>query len=382
MALYDINKFTIKFYTMKFKHFNAFINVVQDYYGDSKFKQKFKQQKLPAWQPILTADTVLPAFFLIGLLFIPLGVALLYFSNNVQEKSIDYTTCQSVDGHFRGIPCQDVLENNRNSSVPIICNCIVNFTLEKAFEKNNFYQNHRRYVKSRDDNQLLGKSITDVDAACDPFDHPDDTTNRLYAPCGAIANSLFNDTLVIHDIKHDYEVGVLNTEIAWPSDKRRKFKNPKGNLNDTGPDAAFNGTVKPLYWSKPVFELDPKNPSNNGYENEDLIVWMRTAAFPSFRKLYRRIDHTKEGYKNGLPQGQYSLHVQYNYPVKSFGGSKHFIISTTSFLGGKNDFLGIAYITVGAICLLLGVIFLIVHIKFGKRPSDLQNITQNTPFSD
>lgn len=65
---------------------------------------------------------------------------------------------------------------------------------------------------------------------------------------------------------------------------------------------AFNQTVKPLYWSKPVYELDPKNASNNGYENEDLIVWMRTAAFPSFRKLYRRIDHTREGYKNGLPQ--------------------------------------------------------------------------------
>jgi len=27
----------------------------------------------------------------------------------------------------------------------------------------------------------------------------------------------------------------------------------------------------------------------NGYENEDLIVWMRTAAFPSFKKLYGRI---------------------------------------------------------------------------------------------
>ena len=47
---------------------------------------QFKQQKLPAWQPILTAGTVLPAFFCIGVAFIPLGVALLIASNNVSDS--------------------------------------------------------------------------------------------------------------------------------------------------------------------------------------------------------------------------------------------------------------------------------------------------------
>ena len=37
-----------------------------------------------------------------------------------------------------------------------------------------------------------------------------------------------------------------------------------------------------------VWELDTVNPGNNGFQNEDLIVWMRTAALPNFRKLYRR----------------------------------------------------------------------------------------------
>ena len=50
-------------------------------------------------------------------------------------------------------------------------------------------------------------------------------------------------------------------------------------------------TAAPFNWHRPVYELDPNNASNNGYKNEDLIVWMRAAAFPSFRKLYRRIDH-------------------------------------------------------------------------------------------
>jgi hypothetical protein len=43
----------------------------------------WRQQKLPAWQPILTADTVLPAFFLLGVAFIPVGIGLLISSHQV-----------------------------------------------------------------------------------------------------------------------------------------------------------------------------------------------------------------------------------------------------------------------------------------------------------
>lgn len=129
---------------------------------------------------------------------------------------------------------------------------------------------------------------------------------------------------------------------------------------------AFKNTLKPPYWTKNVWELS-NDSNNNGYKNEDLIVWMRSAAFPTFRKLYGKVDHGMTGFKYGFPEGQYLLEVQYNYPVDSFGGRKRMILSTTSFLGGKNNFLGIAYITVGCICLLLGIIFLIIHIKFGKR---------------
>lgn len=39
---------------------------------------------------------------------------------------------------------------------------------------------------------------------------------------------------------------------------------------------------------------------------------MRTAALPDFRKLYRRIDHSKNEFKNGLPKGNYSLNVEYS----------------------------------------------------------------------
>lgn len=50
----------------------------------------FKQQRLPAWQPILTAGTVLPAFFVIGLIFIPIGIGLFVTSNNIKEFEVPF----------------------------------------------------------------------------------------------------------------------------------------------------------------------------------------------------------------------------------------------------------------------------------------------------
>lgn len=43
----------------------------------------FKQQRLKAWQPILTPKVVLPTFFILGLLFAPIGGLLIWGSNLV-----------------------------------------------------------------------------------------------------------------------------------------------------------------------------------------------------------------------------------------------------------------------------------------------------------
>lgn len=59
----------------------------------------------------------------------------------------------------------------------------------------NFYQNHRRYVKSRDDNQLLGNLQNDPSTDCAPFAFTNVSGSnepKPIAPCGAIANSMFN----------------------------------------------------------------------------------------------------------------------------------------------------------------------------------------------
>ena len=138
---------------------------------------KLKQQKLPAWQPIMTAGTVLPIFFAIGIAFIPLGVALLITSNNVsifatshravlrtlrisslkiysnalystswrtsclfhsqvQEKIIDYTTdCQPSSALVieEYGDCAGFLEDESNTDLNQVCPCTHNFTLDEDF---------------------------------------------------------------------------------------------------------------------------------------------------------------------------------------------------------------------------------------------------------
>lgn len=103
-------------------------------------------------------------------------------------------------------------------------------------------------------------------------------------------------------------VPLLRTGIAWKSDKEIKFKNPLGNSLKE----AFKNYIKPKAWKVNVWELDLEEPSNNGFENEDFIVWMRTAALPTFRKLYRRVNHDETYFKDGLMKGNYSLTIEYS----------------------------------------------------------------------
>ena len=135
---------------------------------------------------------MLPAFFVIGIAFVAIGVGLLYFTNGILEHEIDYTDCKNSENEF----CYVVI-NDTTITEP--CECKMKFTLDKDWDApvylyyglTNLYQNHRRYVKSRDEKQLLGDIEKDPSDDCTPYDYDND---KKIVPCGAIANSLFNGT--------------------------------------------------------------------------------------------------------------------------------------------------------------------------------------------
>jgi len=198
------------------------------------------------------------------------------------------------------------------------------------YKLENYYQNHRRYVQSRDDQQLLGEVVNSYSSLsnCDPIisEGGSSNPNDFYLPCGLIAWSLFNDTFSL--IRNSSYIPLRKEGIAWTSDETKKFNNPPSDA--------------------PGIRVIPD------FKNEDFIVWMRTAGLPNFKKLYRIIDEN-------LEPGTYEVQIQNNYPVYQFSGKKYVVLSTTTWIGGKNPFLGLAYIIVGCICIVLSLSFALKH---------------------
>ena len=73
-----------------------------------------------------------------------------------------------------------------------------------------FYQNHRRYVSSINHDQLRGFNVPDytIDKTCAPYGTKD---GKIYAPCGAIANSFFTDRFVMK-----FEDSIISIKVSLP----------------------------------------------------------------------------------------------------------------------------------------------------------------------
>ncbi|CAJ0603731.1 unnamed protein product [Cylicocyclus nassatus] len=308
----------------------------------------WRQQRIPAYRPVINTRNTLPCTIVVGFIFIGVGVLLMVAASSSLELVIKYTNCTSMDGNATEKIVRIAYPN-------VTAQCRLSFDIMEDYSGEvkfyygltQFYQNHRLYMNSRNDLQLAGhiREVTD----CKPLDSIPGT-NLTYAPCGFVANSMFNDTfqLLFHGL-NAAEVEVPFTTRGMVKDlvRKRKFRNPVPNGNETLCDA-FADTVRPPWWQKDICELGANSPGAGvGFENIDFIMWMQTAALPNFRKLYRILDREVDGFSDGLPIGRYTLVINYNYPATWRGAEKSFVISRESWIGPRRDFLAISYMAVG-----------------------------------
>lgn len=285
---------------------------------------KFKQQMLPAWRPVPSFGSTMITFGLFGVVFLGLGIMLYVLSDKIQEVSVPYDV---VCGVPKTDPTGTIKESPETTAsvdpVSNKCNITLEITAEMTgpvfvyYQLDNFYQNHRRYVKSRDYKQLMGETRTEkeIQTPCDPiylnsqlatagikYNANTDPLipkeqklligSDVAIPCGLIAKSLFNDTYNLTDEATNKKVPVNETGIAWESDIKYKFKNQQS----VPAEKPMNGKWQNIQWTD--------------IENEHFIVWMRTAGLPNFRKLYGKIE--------SLAVGKYTLTIYNNYNVKDF----------------------------------------------------------------
>ncbi|KAJ9121745.1 hypothetical protein QFC22_002366 [Naganishia vaughanmartiniae] len=297
----------------------------------------FKQQRLKAWQPILTPKTVLPTLLIVGLIFAPIGGVLIWGSNQVTSMRFDYTDCDTsapTDGTVASMPndkydyslssYEDAerynpprwsFSNDSSRAVGERAQCTITFdvpydlgvflscesmTAQDLFAHSaystdpgvflyyrltNYYQNNRRYVQSLDSSQLLGdtRSLKDIeDGQCKPITSRD---GKPYYPCGLIANSLFNDTyqdIVLQNPTNGESSQAYNFTdkgITWHNEYKKYTNNPPGVPSDYLPPPNWAERYPDGYTEFPQLASD-----------EHFQVWMRISALPTFTKLWARND--------------------------------------------------------------------------------------------
>jgi hypothetical protein len=163
---------------------------------------RFKQQTLPAWRPIPSFRSTMITFTVFGVIFLGLGILLYIMSDQIREEVV--------------VNYDDTKECNK----PLPNTCTLSFEIKEKitgpiyvyYQLDNFYQNHRRYVKSRSFAQLKGEYLpVDKLSDCDPIKTNKDLSPLITKskngtdlipsepaiPCGLVAKSFFTDSYLL-----------------------------------------------------------------------------------------------------------------------------------------------------------------------------------------
>lgn len=266
-----------------------------------------------------------------GILTIPIGVSVLVGSAQVRK------TARVSYGRNSKCDVGPVYKRSSICTVPFEVSETIPAPAYLYYGLTDFFQNARKYARSRSDRQLRGldpRNKYDI-MYCEPILYEEGTSrgrngfndSEFIIPCGLTAWSQFNDTFKLcRDKQCDDPVRLRKEGIAWDSDVNTRYQPGK----------------PPLFTSE----------INNRLRDQDFMNWMRLSTLSDFNKLYRIID-------TDLPPGTYYMNINSSFPVSSYKGDKLFQISSMKWFGDQNYFLGIVYIVVGMLALLIGSLLLV-----------------------
>ncbi|KDD75013.1 LEM3/CDC50 family protein [Helicosporidium sp. ATCC 50920] len=296
-----------------------------------------------------------------GIFFLAFGIPILVASLNIHPLTLRYDDA----GPFQGLSApeqQALLLAAGDAGVSYSLEAQVEYTMQPpvyvVYELGSFYQNYRRYVRSYDPT-LMHDGLREGGplpvSACLPFQYADGAADAnapfqgAINPCGQIAHSLFNDTFALSlsaaQGSSGQALALDQSDLAWPSDSDRLYGPvPAENFNDD-PASRGGGTISTVL-----------------NQAQAWMVWQRPGGKPNVQKPYAQINEV-------LPAGSWiRLSVTARYDTYAWQGQKSVTVTTNSWMGGRNLFLGVVYVAAGGVAWLAGLALFLAHdLNLAKR---------------
>lgn len=230
----------------------------------------------------------------------------------------------------------------------------VEFSLPKNIENpfiyyriENFFANHRNFIKSKSYKQLRGSGVTLSDWSPIKYNSDVGSPKSIISPFSALAPTspaypwglmpkyMFNDTFLLSDSSGN-DIKLSQDDIALYIDKN-KFKN-SDNLAQQWKD----------------------------FTDQSFMVWSRIDIFSEFEKLYAKSSMQL------IANQKYKITITNNYSHQDFDLVKKIVVSSTSKFG-HDIALGIIFTIGGGFVaiILIPALWILEYIKWRKRETEL-----------